>query len=96
MLLADVLSQYPSMYEGAIGTLNTPPLHFELRPGAKPFHAKPFPIPKAFEKLTKDKCRCFEQVDIWEHTRDSEWAAPTFIEPQKKQWTSELSHIFES
>ena len=81
--LADVLSQYPSMYDGAIGTLNIPPVHFELRPGARPFHARPFPIPKAFEKLTKDECRCFEQTDIWEHTRDSEWAAPTFIVPKK-------------
>ena len=81
--LADVLSQYASMYEGAIGTLNIPPVHFDLRPGAKPFHARPFPIPKAFEKLTKDECRRFENADIWEHTRDSEWAAPTFIVPKK-------------
>ena len=81
--LADVLSQYLSMYEGAIGTLNIPPVHFKLRTGARPFHATPFPIPKAFKKLTKDKCRCFEQADIWEHTRDSEWAAPTFIVPKK-------------
>ena len=94
--LADVPSQYPSMYEGAIGTLNIPPEHFKLRPSTRPFHARPFPILKAFKKLTKDECRCFEQADIWEHTRDSEWAAPTFIVPKKTMDVLESSQIFES
>ena len=71
------------MYEGAIRTLNIPPVHFKLRPGARPFHARQFSIPKALKKLTKDKYRCFKQADIWEHTRDSEWAALTFIVPKK-------------
>ena len=70
--LAKVLSQYLSMYEGAIGMLNIPPVHFELRPGVRLFYSWPFPIPKAFEKLTKDECCHFESADIWEHTRDSE------------------------
>ena len=71
------------MYKGAIGTLNIPPVHFKLRPGARLFHARPFSIPNTFEKLTNNKCCCFESAGIWEHTRDSEWAAPTFIVPKK-------------
>ena len=71
------------MYKGAIGTLNFPAVHFELRPGAKPYHARPFPIPKVFKKLTKEECQRFVNADIWEHMRDSEWAAPTFIVRKK-------------
>ena len=81
--LGYLLSQYPNMFEGEIGTLNIPPVHFELRPGSKPYSGRPFPIPKAYETLTKEECRRFCKVGIWEHTLDSEWAAPTFIVPKK-------------
>ena len=67
------------MYEGAIRTLNIEPVHFELKPNATPFHAKPFPIPKAYENLTKEECGWFEKDTIWHHTLDSVWAAPSFI-----------------
>ena len=78
-----VLSAYSDMYEGTIGTLNIPPVHFELKPDAKPYHACPFPIPKAYKNLTKEECGRFEKDTIWHHTLDSEWAAPTFIVPKK-------------
>ena len=55
--LADVLKAYPDMYEGAIGTLKIDPVHFELKPNVTPYHARPFPIPKAYERLTKEECR---------------------------------------
>ena len=71
------------MYEGAIRTLNIEPVHFELKPNATPFHAKPFPIPKAYENLTKEECGRFEKDTIWHHTLDSVWAAPSFIVPKK-------------
>ena len=45
------------MYQGGIGTVDIAPGHFELKKNARPFHAQPFPIPKAYEKLTKEECR---------------------------------------
>ena len=81
--LANVLEAYPDMYEGAIGTLNIEPVHFELKPNATPFHAKPFPIPKAYEHLTKEECKRFEKDTIWHHSLNSVWAAPSFIVPKK-------------
>ena len=81
--LANVLEAYPDMYEGAIGTLNIEPVHFELKPNATPFHAKPFPISKAYEHLTKEECKRFEKGTIWHHSLNSVWAAPSFIVPKK-------------
>ena len=81
--LVEVLERHSDMFRGMLGTLNIPPVHFELKPGARPFHAKPFPIPKAYENLTKAECRKFAEEDIWRHTLDSEWAAPSFIVPKK-------------
>ena len=83
--LATVLNQYTDLFEGTIGTLKMPPVHFELKEGSRPYHAKPFPIPKAYEHLTKEECKRFEEADIWEHIIDSEWAAPSFIVPKKTQ-----------
>ena len=48
-----VLQEYPELFEGVIGQLKIPPVHFELKDGALPFAAKPFPIPKAYEHLTR-------------------------------------------
>ena len=81
--LIDVLKAYPDMYEGAIGTLNIKPVHFELKPNAIPFHARPFPVPKAYENLTKEECKRFSKDQIWYHTLNSVWAAPSFIVPKK-------------
>ena len=81
--LIQVLSAYPDMYSRTIGTLNIEPVHFELKPNAVPYHAKPFPIPKAYEHLTKGECRRFEADKIWHHTLNSVWAAPSFIVPKK-------------
>ena len=66
-----------------IGSLKIPPVSLELKPGSKPYSGRPFPIPKAYEQLTKDECRRFEKAGIWEHNLDSEWAAPSFIVPKK-------------
>ena len=48
-----------------------------------PFHAYAFPIPKAYEHLTKEECRRFKKVGIWTHMQATVWAAPTFIVPKK-------------
>ena len=60
--LASVLEAYPDMYEGAIGMLNIKAVHFELKPGSKPYHAKSFPIPKAYENPTKEECKRFSRT----------------------------------
>ena len=71
------------MYEGQTGTLKIPPVHIELKEGGKPYVTRPFPVPKAYEQLTKDECRHFEEAGIWEHTLDTEWASPSFIVPER-------------
>ena len=61
------------MYEGAIGTLNIEPVHFELKPNATPFHAKLFPIPKAYEHLTKEECKRFDVRVVTDFRELNKW-----------------------
>ena len=44
--LSAILHKYQDMFKGVIGTLKIPPVQFELKPDARPYHAKPFPVPK--------------------------------------------------
>ena len=38
-LLHKVLADHPTLFSGGLGTLNIPPIHLELKPDAKPYHA---------------------------------------------------------
>ncbi len=82
-LLTSLLSAYPTLFGGGLGRLNIEPVTLELKPGARPYHAKPFNIPKAYEKPTKTEVARFEKLGIWKRVRDTEWTAGTFIQPKK-------------
>ena len=43
------IQKYPKLFQCGLGVLKVPPVHLELRPlneDEKPYHARPFPIPK--------------------------------------------------
>jgi hypothetical protein len=43
------IQKYPKLFQGELGVLIVPPVHLELCPlnkDKKPYHARPFPIPK--------------------------------------------------
>jgi hypothetical protein len=64
---------------GKRGNYNGEPIQLELLPGSKPFHAKPFSIPKAYQQNTKDEIARLESIWLFSKVTSSEWAAPTFI-----------------
>ena len=69
-----------------LGVLKVPPLHLELRPlneDEKPYHAQPFPVLKCYEETTKKEIQRLCDIGVLEKCNDSEWAAPTFIQPKK-------------
>jgi hypothetical protein len=81
--LAKTLHSYPRLFQGGLGTLNIKPVHLELKPGARPYHASYFPIPKVYETTTKKESQRFEEIGVWTRSNESEWAAPSFIQPKK-------------
>ena len=60
------------------------PIKVELKPGSKPYHAKPFPIAKVYYKTTRKECDQFEKIGVWYRNLDSEWAAVLYT--TKKDW----------
>ena len=81
--LKAVLKKTPNAFKGGLGTLKIKPVHLELKPNAKPYHGKPFPIPKAYEQTTRKEAKRFEDIGVWYHNPNATWAAPTFIQPKK-------------
>jgi hypothetical protein len=55
----------------------------DILPGSKPFYGKPFSIPKAYLKVTRDTIDCSESIGLLTKLPLSKWAAPIFIIPKK-------------
>jgi hypothetical protein len=51
--------------------------------GAKPYHARQFPVPHSLEATTKKEVKRLTDIDVFNRSSDSEWAAPTFIQVKK-------------
>ena len=82
-LLATTLKKFPTLFSGGLGELKIRPISLELIEGAKPYHAKPFPVPKSLEVTTKKEVSRLTNIGVLKKDPNSEWAAPTFIQPKK-------------
>ena len=71
------------MFDGTLGNYKGSEYKIELLEGAKPYHAKPFPIPKIHKETLKSEVNWLINISVSKRKNDSEWAAPTFIIPKK-------------
>jgi hypothetical protein len=63
--------------------LNIKPVKLELIDGAKPYHARSFPVSQSLEATTKTEMKRLTDIDVFNRSSDSEWSAPTFIQAKK-------------
>jgi hypothetical protein len=63
--------------------LNIKPGRLELIDGAKPYYTIPFSVPQSLEGTTKTEMKRLTDIDVFNRSSDSEWAAPTFIQAKK-------------
>ena len=82
--LRQLLVKHESLFEGKLGLWDTPPITLELEEGAKPFHARAYPIPQIHEATVRKECDRLCREGVLEKDSNSEWAAPTFIVPKKE------------
>ena len=81
--LKELLHENQTLFQGGLGTLKIKPVRLELKPGAQPYHARAYPVPKAHEEVTKREIDRLTKIGVLEPNSNSEWAAPTFIIPKK-------------
>jgi hypothetical protein len=82
-ILGQTLKKFPTLFGGGLGMLNIKPVRLELIDGAKPYHTRPFPVPQSLEATTKTEMKRLTDIDVFNRSSDSEWAAPTFVQAKK-------------
>ena len=50
-MLRNVLNKYEFLFDGTLGTWKARPVYIKLNPGAKPYNAKPHPVPQAHKAV---------------------------------------------
>jgi hypothetical protein len=75
------------LFDGILGTWDTEPIDLELMdPDAKPYNAKPYPVPQSQEaKLKAEIERLVSYGAVLQKVNRSEWASPMFTVTKKDQ-----------
>jgi cleavage and polyadenylation specificity factor subunit 1 len=81
-LIATLQKRAP-LFQGGLGLLRIKPVRLELEDDAQPYHARPYDVPHAFAPAAKKEIDRLTEIGVLERNSDSEWAAPTFVQPKK-------------
>ena len=93
--LLELLQKYKNMFDGTLGKYTGSDYTIELKEDAKPYHAKPFPIPKIHEPTLKKEVDRLIKIGVLKKINNSQWAAPTFIIPKKNNTVRFISDFRE-
>jgi hypothetical protein len=81
--LFQLLNQYSLLFQGKFGLFPGAPVTIKLKPNAKPYHGRAFPVPKIHEQPLKNEVNRVVTLGVLKKTNNSEWAAPSFGIPKK-------------
>ena len=93
--LRNLLEKYKDLFDGQLGYWKGEKYHIELQDNVKPYHAKPFSIPKAYEQTLKMELDRLVSLGVLKKVNRSQWAAPTFIIPKKDRTVRFISDFRE-
>jgi len=93
--LLSLLKKYESLFDGTLGHWKGEDYDIELKPDAKPYHTRPFSIPKAYEQTLRTEVERLCKIGVLKKVNRSEWGAPTFIIPKKDQTVRFISDFRE-
>ena len=82
-LLLALLKKNEDLFDGQLGDWTGDPVEIPLKEGAKPYHARAFPIPHIHEDTFKKDLDRLVSIGVLRKVNRSEWAAPAFIIPKK-------------
>ena len=81
--LKQLLTDNESLFDGTLGRWTGDPYDIKLKDNVEPYHAKPFPVPHAYEATLKTEVERLVRIGVLKRVNRSEWAAPSFIIPKK-------------
>ena len=81
--LIKLLTKFEKLFDGTLGTWKNTKYDIELKPGATPYHGRPYPIPRAYEQQLRVEVERLVKIGVLRKVNRSEWGAPTFVIPKK-------------
>ena len=94
--LLTLLNKFEHLFDGTLGSWNTDPVTLELKdPNAKPYHAKPYPVPHSQERQLKEEINRLIEYGVMRKVNRSEWAAPMFTIKKPDQSIRSLADLRE-
>jgi hypothetical protein len=90
-----LLLKYEELFDGMLGNWKLPPVSIELKEGAKPYHGRPYPIPKVHKATLMKEIDCLIAIGVLKWQPSSKWASPSFIIPKKDHTVCTISDIRE-
>jgi hypothetical protein len=93
--LLALLLKFEELFDGMLGDWKLLPVSFELKEGAKPYHGKPYPIPKIHKATLMKEIECLIAIGVLKWQPLSKWASPSFTIPKKDQTVRAISDFRE-
>ena len=81
--LKELLQKYKELFDGTLETWKMKLHYVELREDTKPFHGRPYQVPKAYEPALKNEIEHLVKLNVLKMVNHSEWGAPCFPIPKK-------------
>ena len=91
-----ILLENKALFSGKLGTYPHKEFYLALKPDAKPFHSKPYAVPRIHLETFKKELDRLVEIGVLQPTGASLWAAGTFIIPKKDgtvRWVTDFRQL---
>ena len=80
-----LLLEYEILFDGTISDWCIKPVGLNLKPGAKAYHRRAFPIPHIHLQVLKREVKMLVELGVLIKQPELEWGSLTFIIPKKNK-----------
>jgi hypothetical protein len=91
--LLTLLLIFEELFDGMLEDSKLPPISFELKEGAKPYHGRPYPIPKIHKATLMKEIECLVVIGVLKWQPLSKWAFLSFVISKKDQTVHTISDL---
>jgi hypothetical protein len=89
--LLTLLLKFEKFFDSMLGDWKLLPVSFALKEGAKPYHGRPYPIPKIHKATLIKEIDRLVAIGVLKWQPLSKWASPSFIIPKKNHIVRTIS-----
>ncbi len=90
-----LLLKFEELFNGMLGDWKLPPVSFELKEGAKPYHGRQYTIPNIHKATLMKEIDCLILIGVLKWQPSSKWALPSFIILKKDHTVHTISDFRE-